>query len=177
MLVQGSVGHALRLCHEHQGHLSDVGRGHRMSSNGHVKRRRGILGHLQDGRITLLEEGAHDIISMLADKASGIWFGSARAFAANCGAGDVSERQARRLLESLEEKGYLKRFTTPRAHGNYPILVNKYEITFGAQSGMRLNAMATTDCRKPVYGFGPEGGAERGAQGGAQSAPLLKKET
>ena len=131
-----------------------------MSSNGHVKRRRGILGHLQDGRITLLEEGAHDVIGMLADKASGIWFGSARAFSANCGAGDVSERQARHLVESLELKGYIKRFTTPRAHGNYPILVNKYEVTFGAQSGMRLNAAVTTDWRKPVYEFGPEHGPE-----------------
>src|ERR1700687_1207294 len=111
-----------------------------MNGNGHVKRRRGILAHLQDGRITLLEHGAHDVVSMLADKSSGIWFGSARAFAANCGAGDVSERQARHLLESLERKGYLRRFSVPRKHGNYPILINKYEVTFGAQSGMRLNA-------------------------------------
>jgi hypothetical protein len=135
-----------------------------MSGNGHVKRRRGILGHLQDGRITLLEEGAHDVISMLANKASGIWFGSARAFAANCGAGDVSERQGRHLLESLEQKGYIRRFTTPRAHGNYPILINKYEVTFGAQSGMRLNAVTSIDWRKPVYELRPEHGAEEGAE-------------
>jgi hypothetical protein len=130
-------------------------------ANGHVKRRRGILGHLQDGRITLLEEGAHDVIGMLADKATGIWFGSARAFAASCGAGDVSERQARHLLESLGRKGYIRRFSTPRAHGNYPILVNKYEVTFGAQKGMRLNAERTTDWRNPVYEPCLEHGAER----------------
>ena len=120
-------------------------------SQGHVKRRRGILGHLQDGRITLLEEGAHDVISMRADKATGIWRGSARAFAANCGAGDVSERQARNLLESLETKKYIRRFATKGKRGNYPILVNKYEVTFGARSGMRLNAEASDDWRNPVY--------------------------
>lgn len=135
-----------------------------MASSGHVKRRRGILGHLQDGRITLLESGAHDVIGMLADKASGIWFGSARALAANCGAGDVSERQARHLMESLEQKGYIRRFATPRAHGNYPILVNKYEVTFGAQRGMRLNAILTRDWRHPRYESCPEQGAEQGAE-------------
>jgi hypothetical protein len=130
------------------------------TGNGFVKRRRGILAHLREGRITLAEAGAHDVIGMLADKCTGIWFGSARAFAANCGAGDVTERQARHLLETLEAKGYLKRFATPRAHGNYPILVNKYEVTFGAHDGMRLNASATSDWHNPAYEKCLEQGAE-----------------
>src|SRR5271163_2623452 len=88
-----------------------------MSYGGHLKRRRGWLDHLQEGRVTLQESATHDIVGLLADKSTGMWFGSARAFAANCGAGDISDRQARHLLESLERKGYIKRFTTPRAHG------------------------------------------------------------
>jgi hypothetical protein len=135
-----------------------------MSYGGHLKRRRGWLDHLQGGRVTLLESAAHDIIGLLADKSTGIWFGSARAFAANCGAGDISDRQARHLVESLEAKGYIKRFTTPRAHGNYPILVNKYEVTFGAQYGKRLNASATVDWRNPIYELCPEHGAQHRAE-------------
>lgn len=147
-----------------------------LSGNGYVQRRRGILGHLQDGRLTLLECGTHDVISMLADKATGIWFGSARGFAASCGAGEISERQARHLLESLEKKGYLKRFAKPRAHGNYPILVNKYEVTFGAHTGMRLNAAATKDWRRPVYESCAEHGVEKGVGKGAERSPFQEQE-
>jgi hypothetical protein len=148
-----------------------------MSYGGHLKRRRGWLDHLQEGRVTLLESAVHDIIGLLADKSTGILFGSARALAARCGAGDVSDRQARHLLESLEAKGYIKRFTTPRAHGNYPILVNKYEVTFGAQKGKRLNATATIDWRNPVYEPCPEHGAEEGAQYGAECASDQERES
>jgi hypothetical protein len=97
----------------------------------------------------------------LADKATGVWWGSAKALAAICGAGDVTDRQARHLLESLEKKGYVRRFPKRRGHGNYPVLVNKFEVTFGAYRGMRLNAEKTTDWRSPVYESCLEHGAER----------------
>lgn len=150
------------------------------TNNGFLKRRRGILEHIQEGKITLAEHGAHDVIGLLADKRTGIWFGSARAFAANCGAGDVSERQARHLLESLEVKGYIKRFPRRRAHGNYPILINKYEVTFGAYTGMRLNASATIDWHNPIYEkcleHGAEQGLEQGLEQGAEVAPSQEVE-
>jgi hypothetical protein len=130
--------------------------------NGYTQKRRGAVEHLRDGRFTLLEYGAHDLILALADKANGIWWGSAKALVATCGAGDITDRQARHLLESLEKKGYLKRFPRRRGHGNYPILVNKFEVTFGAYKGMRLNAANTTDWRNPVYEPCQEQGPEQG---------------
>ena len=132
-----------------------------MNGSGYVPKRRGVLDHLQEGRLTLLEYAAYDAMILLAEKSSGIWWGSAKALAAICGAGDLTERQARHLLESLENKGYIRRFATPRAHGNYPILIDKFQPTFGTQSGMRLNAAASDDWRHPVYDKCLEQGAER----------------
>jgi hypothetical protein len=153
-------------------------------NSGYIQKRRGILDDLRDGRLTLLELGAHDVTVLLADKSTGIWTGSAKALAANCGAGDITDRQARHLLESLEKKGYIRRFPKRRSHANYPILVNRYLVTFGAYSGMTLNASATSDWRKPIYEARHEQGAEEGAQEGAQEgagrAPIqevrMKKE-
>jgi hypothetical protein len=145
-------------------------------SGGYIQKRRGILDHLRDGRLTLLALGAHDVIILLADKSTGLWTGSAKALAANCGAGDITDRQARHLLESLEKKGYIRRFPKRRSHANYPILVNRYLVTFGAYTGMTLNASATSDWRKPVYESRQEQGAERGVeegvQQGAERAPI-----
>jgi hypothetical protein len=135
-------------------------------NGGFIQLRRGLFEHLRDGRLTLLELSALCVILLLADKATGIWIGSARALAANCGAGDITDRQARHLLESLEKKGYIRRFPRRRSHANYPILVNRYLVTFGAYSGMTLNAAATDDWRQPVYESRQEQGAERGAEDG-----------
>lgn len=147
-----------------------------MNGFGFVQKRRGVLDHLQDGRLTLAEYGAYDAMILLADKASGIWTGSARALAAICGAGDISERKARHILESLERKGYVRRFPIPRSHRNYPVLVNRYKVSTGAQSGKSLNAAATTDWRFPVYDECPQPGAQVGAQPGAETAPIQERE-
>src|SRR5712692_4918497 len=134
---------------------------------GYVGKRRGIVEHLQAGRLTLLEYGAYDLMILLADKCTGIWMGSAKALAANCGAGDLTERQARHMLESLEKKGYIRRFPTRRSHGNYTILINKYLVRCGALSGMRLNAAASDDWRNPVY--------EKCLEQGTERAPIREK--
>lgn len=137
--------------------------------------------------MTLQMYAAHDVLILLAEKTTGIWVGSAKAFAANCGAGDISERQARHILECLESAGYIKRFPIRRSHRNYPILINRYLVTSGAYSGMRLNASVTTDWRIPMYESCQEHGAEHGLQDGAEHgverAPIregdlrLEKET
>lgn len=148
--------------------------------NGYVPKRRGVVEHLRDGRMTLQMYAAHDLLVLLADKATGIWIGSAKAFAANCGAGDVSERRARHILESLELGGYIKRFPIRRSHRNYPILISRFQPTSGAYSGMRLNAAATKDWRSPVYDscqeHGAQPGAEPGAEPGVERAPIREGE-
>lgn len=138
---------------------------------GWIQKRRGAVEHLRDGRLSLLQYGAHDLILALADIETGIWWGSAKALAANCGAGDISEREARHLLESLEKKGYIRRFSKKRGHGNYPILVDKFEISFGAKRGMRLNAATSNDWRNPIYESRVEEGLQQGTEEGIVDGP------
>jgi len=121
--------------------------------NGFAPIRRGIVKHLEDGRMSATDFAAYAVMIMGADRSTGIWIGSARklSFLFN---GSMSERTARRALESLEtnpEGAYIKRFARPGSHGNYPILINRYECTDGARKGLRLNADATTDWKDPVY--------------------------
>lgn len=140
--------------------------------NGYTQKRRGAVEHLRDGRLTLLGYGAHDLLLALADKQTGVWWGSAKALSAICGAGDITERQARHILETLEIGRYIKRFATRRSHGNYPILLNKFEPTCGAYKGLRLNTDKTSDWRAPVFEACQEQGAERGQDEGAERASI-----
>ena len=135
--------------------------------SGYVKSRRGILEHLRSGSVTKDEYTIFDILVKIADPGTGIWIGSAKAIAGNF---NFSVRQSRKVLEGLERKGYVKRFTKPGKHTNYPILINKYEVTQGSKQGTRLNAAATIDYDYPVYDSCQqecEGGGQRGGQHGA----------
>lgn len=139
-------------------------------ANGFLATRRGLLEHLQDGRLTLQQKGAFQTICELAHWKTGVWWGSARALAANCGAGDVTERQARHLLESLEGAGYIRRFSTPGRRGNYGIVVDKFEVRVG-ELLYRVNSKATEDCRRPVLELCQEDGEVQGEVRGEVSAP------
>lgn len=104
---------------------------------GFVQSRRGLLEHLADARLTPLEYAAFCAIRDSADPSTGIWYGGSRALSVLFGGG-ISERAARRLLEGLENKGYLGRFVTPGSHVSYAIAINKYMVTVGARTGTRL---------------------------------------
>ena len=149
--------------------------------NGYVKFRRGILNHIRDGRMNATEFAVYSAMILDADPATGILMSSARALAFLFN-GTLTERAARRALDSLENNpdgAYIKRFTRPGSHGNYPILINRFDCTAGARMGMRLNADATTDWREPVYcnlragGEDEEGGGEDAVKEGARSAVPL----
>jgi hypothetical protein len=141
------------------------------NGSGFLATRRGLLEHLRDGRLTLQAKGAFQTICEMADWKTGVWWGSARALAAICGAGDVSERQARHLLESLEAAGYIKRFAVPGKRGNYGIVVHKFEIRVG-ELVYRVNAALTQDCKRPVLELCQLDGEVQGEVDGEVSAPL-----
>jgi len=136
-----------------------------MRFNGFFQARRGLEEHLYQGRINLIEYGVHRFLTSQANPNDGIWFGSARALWHCIGARRLTERQCRRLLETMEKKHYWRRFVQPRQKGNYPILIDKFLVTMGPNSGMLLNANATENWRKPVYETLRAGGLE-GAHGG-----------
>lgn len=167
-----------------------------MPSGGFIAVRRGLLEHLRRGKLTELEALTFIIILGLANPHTGIWWGSAKSlwgeypFYGN-------ERRARRALEGLASKWYIKRLSTPGKHSNYPILIDKYEVKVGEKVGLRLNARKSRNERSLCYekngtrlgegelGVMPVGEelVEVGVFGGSQtdqkaasSPPLLKKE-
>jgi len=107
--------------------------------NGFIAIRRGLLEHLRRGKLTETEALTFIIILGLANPYTGIWWGSAKSlwgeypFYGN-------ERRARRALEGLASKWYIRRLSTPGKHSNYPILIDKYEVKVGDKAGLRLNA-------------------------------------
>ena len=114
-----------------------------------VQIRRGILQHIQEGRLSPNQAFVHLMIILLADASTGLWRGSAPALVVRCD-GNLSLNAAQRALEALEKAKYLKRFRSQGERGNYPILVNKYLITAGRLKNGKVNAERTVDWRQIV---------------------------
>jgi len=132
-------------------------------STGFYKRRRGILEHLENGTIGLIDLAVHDYLCLKINAIrgsecsipAGVCFTSAAAIYAVCPR-EVCERTIRRSLEHLEEIGWIKRWTIPGKHGNYPILVARAAVHDVSGKEYRVNADATTDWRFPVYVSGED---------------------
>ena len=75
-----------------------------MANVGYVQLRRGILEHLQDGRMTSDEFAAFTVVLLKADHKTGVWRGAGKALARLLG---WCERKGRLVLASLAAKGYL----------------------------------------------------------------------
>ncbi len=125
------------------------------TTQGYVQKRRGVLEHLERGSLTLLEYGAFDFLLMSADAATGTWWGSAEDLSRACGAKDVDSRKARRLLESLEGKRYIRRFLILGSHSRYPVLLHQYFATKGAANGKVLNAWKSSSYEGLVWEWPP----------------------
>jgi hypothetical protein len=125
-------------------------------SAGFYKRRRGILEHLEAGRITLLDLAIHDYLNLKANLLvgspcwipPGICITSAVAIHAVCG-GIVSYKTIQRRLRHLEEIGWIKRFHTPGKHGNFPVLICRASVHDVSGMEYRINGNETIDWRHP----------------------------
>ena len=115
---------------------------------GYYPRRRGLLDHVKKGRLSLVDNGLHDILCQLADPETGYVWTNATDLASRC---NYSRKFIQQYLRRLERKGYIKRFAVRRSKKHYPLLINSFECTRGAHSGKRLNAIKTIDWRVPVY--------------------------
>jgi len=120
------------------------------AENGFVSILRAIVRHLEDGRLSTMEFTALALMVLRADPATGVWRGCA-SYLALLTNRSTSERAVQRALEGLEKKGYVKRFVPPGRCGNYPILLHGHEVAEGPRRGTRLNAVATSDWKNPVY--------------------------
>jgi hypothetical protein len=125
---------------------------------GFYKRRRGILEHLESGRINLIDLAVHDYLNLKANlligSASsippGICITSAAAIHAVC-PGQISERAIQRSLEHLEKIGWIKRWNVQGKRGNYPVLVCRGSVHDASGNEYRINGNETTDWHYPKW--------------------------
>lgn len=128
-----------------------------MVSTGFYKRRRGVVEHIEAGTIDLLEDGIHDYLSLKTNLVigngwslpAGVCTTSAPALHALCRR--VSERTIQRILNHLEQIGWLKTWKIPGKHGNYVVLICRASVHDLSGNEYRVNGEATTDWRHPVY--------------------------
>src|ERR1051326_6495562 len=133
-----------------------------MASDGYVRLRRGLLEHLENGRMTYMQAGVYSVMLLQADHKTGIWWGSAmKLYAMSRGDGETESgedtrnmaerRKLNRCLSRLEDGGYIKRFIVKGKIGNYAVLINKFMCSGGVNDGKTLNAAKSEDWRRPVY--------------------------
>jgi hypothetical protein len=116
----------------------------------YVPLRRGLEEHAKFGRgfgLTHEQGWAFTLILMRADCETGLWRGSSKALLQY----NWTHRQAKKILEALEKKGYIKRFCKPRQRGNYLIAVDKYGVTRGPHRGLVVDAKQSTSPESIVY--------------------------
>ena len=127
-------------------------------SKGFYKRRRGILEHIEAGTIDLLESGIHDYLSLKANLVIGsdcsipvgFVFTSAPAIHAHCKR--VSERTIQRILEHLEDIGWIKTFRKPNQRGNYLSLICRASVHDLSGNASRRSTMVASPTRMPARG-------------------------
>lgn len=107
-----------------------------MNFSGWVPFRRAILEHAMR-HLSVHEFAALTALILLADKSSGRGFINAPVLRTYLPS--LTRDGAKRVLNSLEEKGYILRQITPRSPLIYPYWVNKYSPTTGARKGLQLD--------------------------------------
>jgi hypothetical protein len=104
---------------------------------GYVQKRRGILTHLLEGRMTLNEYLVFDVLLLLADKETGSYMINATAVRFWTGE-QLSKDAADKALRGLDEKGYIVREIVAGKKAVYPYHIQKFVVTGGAEVGKVL---------------------------------------
>src|ERR1019366_5582540 len=117
---------------------------------GFVRLHRELLGDIDRGDLSLGMFFIYCIMLLQADQDTGIWWGSARKLWL-LGPRDRSIRSIQDNLHKLGKSGYLKSFHVRGRHGNFPVLINRFDCTDGAQKRKHLDAANSTDCTNLVY--------------------------
>lgn len=94
-----------------------------------IKLRKGIMEHLEQGRINGREFSVYSAIHFWADYRYGFAWQMSAPFIARFLHENVSI--VKRCLSTLSSKGYIKRFNHRGQRSYYPILIDKYEIQKG----------------------------------------------
>lgn len=128
-----------------------------LSRKGFYRRRRGILEHLESGRISLFDAGTHDFLCLNAQSQTGtgssippgVWIGSARKIWLLTRRQET-ERRIQRSLEKFERMGWIRRWWKKGQRGDYPILIARLAVRDVSGNDYLVNAEETADWRHPV---------------------------
>ncbi len=144
-----------------------------MNFQGYVPLRRGLLEHVQTGNLSTQEFAVFTVLVLLADKETGS--GRINAPVLLSWLPDLSYDAAKRVLLSLEAKGYIFREIQPYSKRMYRFWVNRYVPTSGPNKLLQTNlskVFATKDPNDIEYVDPAPQGAPQGApQTAPQGAP------
>lgn len=147
-----------------------------MNFGGYVALRRGLLAHLQDGRLSNAEALALTVLIMLADKSTGA--GTINAPTLRTFLPELSYDAAKRILLSLEEKRYIYRKIIPFSTRVYPYWVNKYVPSTGPHKLLQTDLSQVFESKniKDIrYGkSAPDPALEGALEGAPDPAPHYK---
>jgi len=116
---------------------------------GWYPRRRGILEHLENGTISLLDSAVHDFLCLTCDHKTGLAWSSAKKIQLLAPV-DLNERAVRRSLEKLAELGWIKRWVQKGKRGNYPILIARFYVKcFGILPPSSVRDVSVIPSAKP----------------------------
>ena len=121
-----------------------------MDNAGFTPIRNGILEHLEQRKMTLMEFGVYMLIQLRADWATGIYRGCALTIAYQFGEPNM-RAQVKDVLFRLRKKGYINHSPLKGQRGSYQILIHKFEPRVGRLSGTRLNAWKHGEEAIPEY--------------------------
>jgi hypothetical protein len=149
-----------------------------MNFVGYVPLRRGLLSHIQEGRLTNNEALTFVVLLMLADKETGS--GTINGPALRSFMPGLSHDAAKRALLGLEEKRYIFRQIIPFSERVYRFWVNLYMPTSGPNKSRQTNlsqVFESGDINDIEYGDpAPEGAPQTAPQTPPQGALHYKKE-
>jgi hypothetical protein len=114
--------------------------------SGWYPRRRGLLEHLERGEVSLLDIAIHDVLSLWADRQTGICWASAEKINA-LAPSEFSYKSVQRSLAKLERIGWIKRWMTKGKRGNYPVLVCRYYVRDEFMTWFSTSGEKTSDWR------------------------------
>jgi hypothetical protein len=145
---------------------------------GYVALRRGLLSHIQEGRLTNNEALTFVVLLMLADKATGS--GTINSPALRSFMPGLSHDAAKRALLGLEEKHYIFRQIVPFSKRVYRFWVNLYVPSTGPYRSLQINlsqVFESGDINDIRYvELAPEGAPQGAPQTPPQGAHHYKKD-
>lgn len=147
-----------------------------MQFNGYVALRRGIAEHLHDGRLTTAEFAALVCLIMLADSSTGQ--GCINGPCLHFYLPDLSYDACKRVLKSLQTKGYIWRKIIPYSKNLYRFWVNGYRCTTGPHKLLQINLsqvfetgdIIAIEYINPALDLSPEGALDPALEGAREGA-------